>query len=63
MTDRFLKAQFVDVERRTVTVHQDHRRGEVETASRQDPDRSLRVERFAGHHSGRVEVVAASRQD
>lgn len=51
------------MKRRSVTVHQNHRRGKVETARRQDPYGRLRVEGLAGDHPRRVEVVAAPGED
>lgn len=38
-TDYSFQAQFVNVEGRAVAVHQHHRRREIKTATRQDPEK------------------------
>lgn len=50
------------MERRAIAVHQDHRRGEVEAARCQDPDRGPGIEGLARQHSRGVEVVTSARQ-
>lgn len=47
---------------RSVTIHQNHGGGEVETAGGQYPDGGPGIERFAGHHSRWIKIETAARQ-
>lgn len=57
-----LEAQFVDVERRAVAVHEHHGRGEVEDARGQYTETGSGVEEVAGSQPWVIEIVATTRQ-